>query len=204
MKRLLPIIFLILVSCSTSRLVESYRNPDIDNPKINKILVIGITPKDKTRKRFEKNLVQEFRKRDIQGVASIDFFDPYFTSSKQSEHDLAELEEKLLDLGFNTVLMSRIKSVQDKVSLGQAFKSFSGNFSRDYYQNQALYLDEPDNTKKIYITETALYRLSRNKNKEVIWRARIDLINPKIIDNSINEYIDILISALGTEDLLNK
>ena len=61
-----PFILLIMASCSSTRMVDSWLNNDYANYQPKKVLIVGITDNLTARKIFEQRLKNEFTKRGIQ------------------------------------------------------------------------------------------------------------------------------------------
>jgi hypothetical protein len=73
----------LIVSCSSVELVENWKNPDIDTYSPNKVLLIGMTSNNDSRRQFEKQLQDEYSSRGIESVMSIDFFQGSLISKKK-------------------------------------------------------------------------------------------------------------------------
>lgn len=199
------LLFVLFTSCSSSKLINSFSTETANTYDIKKVLVVGITSQKKARSKFEKKLAAAFRDENIEAVASIKYFDPLFTISEKSEEDLQKLENHLLAEGYNAVILSKIVNIQNKVSISQSYKNLSGNYSdfkEDYYRNQGLYATSESPNSKIYDTETALYSLTKDKSRELLWRGTIDLVNPSSLESSVSNYVRLVVTALRSEGLL--
>ena len=53
------VLLLLLLSCSSTGLIKSWKNPKFENFKPEKILVIGVTPDYEARKAFEFQIITE-------------------------------------------------------------------------------------------------------------------------------------------------
>ncbi|MGC1203694.1 MAG: hypothetical protein WA839_02265, partial [Flavobacteriaceae bacterium] len=73
------ILGLLTVSCSTTELVENWKNPDIDSYNPSKVLLVGMTSNVEARQQFEKQLQDEYASRGIESVMSLELFEPSFT-----------------------------------------------------------------------------------------------------------------------------
>lgn len=196
------IITLLLISCSSSRLLEQWKEPNTTDFTCNKVLVIGITKNEDARRLFESNLTSRLESKGVNTVKSIDFFEQSFTSSKKTEEDLNIIENTLIESGFDAILISKVISSEDKVTFVKAHKYFN-NFKEDYYQNQEIYYSEEyyEET-KIYHTETALYCICKGKERELLWRASIDITNPYKTENTVKCYVNLILQELKNQKLL--
>ena len=202
----LTIIVIILTSCSSSELVEVWKNPDIDSFEANKVLVIGITSDTDARKVFEKKLTASLKKNGVKSEKSIDFFEKSFTNSPKTEKELLAMESKLLEAGFDAILLSKVVAIEDKVTVVNAYRNMDKdfrNFKDDYYQNQSIYYENDYYEEyEIYHAETSLYCICPDKERELIWKGSIDITEPENIKKATGDYIKVLIWALKGQKLL--
>ncbi|WP_299255481.1 hypothetical protein [uncultured Aquimarina sp.] len=199
-------ITVILISCSSSELVEVWKNPDIDSFEANKVLVIGMTSDTDTRKVFEKKLTASLKKNGVTSEKSIDFFEKSFTKSPKTEEELMAIENKLLESGFDAILLSKVVAIEDKVTVVNAYRNMDKdfrNFKDDYYQNQSIYYEDGYYEEyEIYHAETSLYCICPDKKRELIWKGSIDITEPENIKKATGDYIKVLIWALKGQKLL--
>ncbi|MHA7056275.1 hypothetical protein ACWGOQ_0003585 [Aquimarina sp. M1] len=196
----------LLMSCSSSELVEVWKNPDIDTFEANKVLVIGMTADINGRKAFEKKLTSALKKNGVTSIKSLDYFEKSFTKSQKTEEDLLAIEGKLLDAGFDAILVSKVLAVEDKVSVVQAYRNLDKHFKSfkdDYYQNQDIhYKDEYYEEYEVYHAETSLYCICPDRERELIWKGSIDITAPENIKKAVGDYVKVLIWAFKGQNLL--
>ena len=197
----------LIVSCSSVELVENWKNPDIDAYSPNKVLLIGMTSNNDSRRQFEKQLQDEFASRGIESVMSIDFFQTSFISKKNTEEELEQLEKKLINNGFDTILYTKVFGVEDKIEYKEDYDGYDSTyrrFSEDYLKYQDAYYN-PDYYKEytIYHTETSMYCICPTKDRELIWKGYIDIMDPESIHETINDYIQLMVLILEEQKLIN-
>jgi len=108
MKKLSAVFLLLVCSCSSTSLVENWKNPDIVLFDAQKVLIVGMTRNETARVSFESKLKKEFDKRDVEAMRSLDVFDVSFTDSRKTEKELDNVEESLLDKDFDAILFTKI------------------------------------------------------------------------------------------------
>ena len=209
MKRLLLVLMAALVmNCSTTQLVDTWRNPDVPEFSSNKILIVGMAADKKARKRFEKKLKEAYEATGIEAVMSLDFFDAAITTEEKTEEELNVLEKKLIADGFDSILFSKVVGVDDQMAYSSTYKDLDRdyrNFRDDYYTNQDIYYNPEYYVKyKVYHAETSLYCLCPVKDRELIWKGYIDIIDPTSAKKTVDDYVYLVIYALEQEQLLNK
>lgn len=208
MKLIVPIIILYIVvsSCSSSKLVNDWTSSDTSNFEANKVLVIGLAQDLELRKEFEEELTTQLEKHGVAAVRSIDFFEYSFTDELKTEEELNTIETQLLDAGFDAILFSKVIGSEDKVTTAQSVRVLSDtflNFKEDYFESQDIY-----NTRntfeayKIYHAETNLYCICPNKERELLWSGNIDIIENQNRKRSVKDYVKTLISTLEDKQML--
>lgn len=198
---------LLMVSCSTTELVENWKNPDIDTYTPSKVLLVGMTSNRDARLQFESQLKEEYTARNIESVMSLDFFEPAFTSEKKSEEDLNTIEIDLINNGFDTILFTKIIGVEDKIAYRENYDDYDSTyrkFSEDYLRYQdAFYNPDYYEEYTVYHTETSMYCICPTKARELIWKGYIDIIDPESMQETINDYVQLVIVVLEEQQLIN-
>ncbi len=206
MKKLSLLLLIALMGCSSATLVENWKNPDIVIFDANKVLLVGISNDQKARVSFESQLKREFKKRKVEAIRSIDIFDIQFTESERTEKELDEFEQQLLDKDFDAILLTKIIGSESrqrlKKSVSDLYNSQDG-FSEDYRKSQDIYYDDEyydDYT--VYHAETSLYCICLGKERSLIWRGSIDIMDPKDIEKTVDDYIKLVVLAMEEQDLI--
>ncbi len=196
----------LLYSCTSSELVENWKNPDIGTFEAQKVLVIGITQNDNNRKVFEKKLASELKKNGVTAIMSLDFFEKTFTTTPKTEAELMALEEQLTNQGFDAILLSKVVGVEDKVTVVKAYRNLDktfNSFKQDYYENQEIYHDEDYYEEyQVFHAESSLYCICPEKERELIWKGSIDITEPENTKKAVSDYVKVVIWALKGQQLL--
>tara|TARA_R110000868_G_scaffold108051_1_gene295270 strand:+ start:11694 stop:12362 length:669 start_codon:yes stop_codon:yes gene_type:complete len=201
------ILGLLTVSCSTTELVENWKNPDIDSYNPSKVLLVGMTSNVEARQQFEKQLQDEYASRGIESVMSLELFEPSFTTEKKTEAELKTLENKLINDGFDTVLFTKVIGVEDKITYKENYDGYDDTyrkFSEDYLKYQDVFYN-PDYYEEytVYHTETSMYCIWPTKERKLIWKGYIDVMDPASISETVNDYVRLIIVVLEEQKLIN-
>lgn len=206
MKKLILIAFISLMGCSSAEMVENWKNPDIVIFDASKVLLVGISNNEEARVNFESKLQKEFNIRRVEGVRSLDVFDVDFTDSKRTEKDLDALEQSLLDKGFDAILLTKIVGSESRQSFRKSINDLYNSrdgFNEDYRRHQDIYYqDEYYETYTVYNAETSLYCICEGKERSLIWRGSIDILDPDNVEKTIKDYVKLLVIALEEQDLI--
>jgi hypothetical protein len=201
------ILGLLTTSCSTTELVENWKNPDIDSYNPSKILLVGMTSNIEARQKFEKQLQDEYDLRGVKSVKSLELFEPSFTTEKKTEEEFKMLETKLINDGFDTVLFTKVIGVEDKIAYKKNYDGYDNThmrFSDDYLKYQdAFYNPDYYEEYMVYHTETSMYCICPTKDRELIWKGYIDITDPESISKTVNDYVRLVIVVLEEQQLIN-
>ncbi|MRX66187.1 hypothetical protein [Maribacter luteus] len=203
---LFTLVVLLMLGCSSAELVENWKNPDIVIFNANKVLIVGMTYNKDARMEYETKLRDQFEARNVEAMRSIDVFDVDFTSSERSEQELSDVEQQLLDKDFDAILFSKVigvENVEKNRRLLNNLDRYNRGFDEDYLSSQRIYY-EPDEheTFAVYHAETSLYCICPGKERELIWRGSIDILDPVDIEDVIDDYIKLVITAMEDQDLI--
>ena len=206
MKKALIVVVSFLMGCSSTELVDSWKNPEIVIFDASKVLVVGMTSNLKGQEDFETKMKRQFTKRGVEAMRSIDLFDVGFTDSERSEEELDDVEQSLLDKDFDAILFTKILGSEDKQTFRKNMAdldSYYGTFKEDYISHQDIYYDENYYDEyKVYRAETSLYCICVGKERQLIWRGIIDITDPSNIKNTVDDYVKLLVFALEEQDLI--
>lgn len=196
----------LLFGCSSAELINNWKNPDIDSFSPSKILIVGITPNEEARQKFEQQLKQKFQTRDMEAVASYELFNDSLISNKISENDLIKLENRLAEDGFDSILLSKVVGVEDRVAFFNSYnKDIDYGFRDDYYRNQEIYFNKNYYDKfQVYHVESSLYCICLDEERTLIWKGYIDIIDPSSIKETVKDYINLVIFVLEEQNLIGE
>ncbi|MBJ2172884.1 hypothetical protein JBL43_01460 [Aureibaculum sp. A20] len=207
MKNIISILLgFMLVSCSSAELVNNWKNPDIDSFAPAKILIIGMTSNDEARQKFEEKLKQKYQSRGVEAVTSYELFEESLMSYRRSEDDLVMLEDSLIKDGFDSVLLTKVAGVEDRTAFFNKFdKDTNYGFKYDYYNNQEIYFNRNYYDEyKVYHVETSLYCICKTEERTLIWKGYIDIIDPNSINETVKDYINLVLFVLEEQNLIQK
>ncbi|MBT8244457.1 MAG: hypothetical protein HKP48_03710 [Winogradskyella sp.] len=199
---------LMLASCTSVRMIDSWKSKEYDNYQPKKILIIGITENLIARKKFEERLRLEFQNRGIDAVESYDVFTSTFSSSKQSENDIQKEMQRVKNQGFGAVLISAVKGVDQKTnySMDTYFRDYYWRrWGHYYFLYQDVYFVEGYYTDyNVYHIETTLYNLENDSDKSLVWVGAYDIVNPDNISDTVSDYVNAIIKSLENENFIRK
>lgn len=203
---MIGISLLLLIGCSSTRLVSTWKNPDIVLFDAYQVLIVGMVQDDSARMEFESRFADALKNQGVDAMRSIDLFDVEFTSSQRSEQELEEVEQQLLDKGFDAILFTKVVGTENRRTFREHINEVDKmlmRFSTDYLEHQEIYYDpEYYDTFNIYHAETSLYCICVGKEIELVWRGEVDVTEPTNVDKAIDSYVKLVTKSMGEEDVI--
>lgn len=198
----------LFASCSSTRMIDSWKNREYANYQPNKVLIVGITGHLTARKIFEQRLKDKLFNEGIDAVESSVVFEEGFIDSKQTEEQIDLEVERLVNDGYDSILVSAVKGIDNEISYsGNKFLTgyYWHHFGRYYYLYQNVYF-EPGyyNNYKVYHIEASLYNIKTNNGKSLIWVASYNVVDPIDINSTVNDYVKAIVKSLKKESLISK
>jgi hypothetical protein len=198
---------LALASCSSTRYVDSWKNEALSSEfKPGKILVMAITENLTARSIFEGQLQSALKENGLQAAVSYGVVDNAFTQSKKSESEIAELVEDLSSKGYDAVIISSVRGIENKLQYSPGYGNihyYWGRFGRYYYVYQDIYV-HPEYTGEyqVYHAETAIYNLGDTNENELVWVGSFDISSPISIRKTVDDYVQSLMRILEKDGLV--
>ena len=195
----------LLGACSSTRLVSEWKNPDIQLFRAEKVLVLGITPDTTSRIMFEERLVESLLAKDVDAVSSMTT-----TMGRELDDDfdltrLKELEKNWAAQGFDAVLVSKITGQENRKSVVQSARGFMDEFQNfsDYYDSsREVYARPSSDSYQVFNAESSVFCICPGQTRNLVWRGRIDIIDPNRGNRSIKDYVRTLIQAMAEQNIL--
>lgn len=199
-------LLILFSSCSSSRVVEQYANPEISDFVPQKILVIGLTPDGGLQRQFEYSMVLALQGQNVIAVKSVDLFGEPFKISQDIENDWENFQSELLKAGFDSVLLSKITGQESRVTVAQSYRNLVRTFEplNTYYkENHTVSESGQLEDYPVLNTESSLYCLCPDRENDLVWRGHIDIENAPDSQKTIRDYVKIIIRTFKQNHFLN-
>ena len=194
------------MGCASTMLTSSWKSEEYATYRPKNILIVGVTQNTIARMKYEERLKNEFNKLGLNASQSSLIFEESFKGSKQTEEDIDQQVNKLLDRGYETILISAVRGVDERVSYSEGIpRAYWGvwRFGRRYYLYQDVYFEPGYYTKyKVYHIETSIYDIKSETEKSLVWVGSYDLVNPNDVDYSVNRYVNAVVRSLEDEGMI--
>jgi hypothetical protein len=192
------LLIMLLVSCTSTEIVSSWREPDkhIHMNELNKVLVIALIENETNRYKAEHQIVKYL---DGKGFVSHEYLDDNFNRKNETE-----IMNKIREDGFDGIVLMRLIDV-DKESVyvpsetiyyPDNYQNFGGFYQTQYYRyrTSGYYM-----TTKTYILETIVFSLKENK---IIWTGVTETFEPEGIKKMTNEISKVIYKQMVKEGFI--
>lgn len=199
MKKLfLPILFLIF-SCSSTKIISSWSEPNkqIKISNLNKVLVIAKFKTETSNRKAEDNMVEYIG--EI-GIPSYNYLKSNFNIE-----NIDGIRTKIKKDGFDGVVTMRLIDVeQEQITQRDNSNRYPTNyrdFNNYFYDSQMSY-ENPNYyvTTKVYTIETNVYSIKANK---IIWTALTETTDPKGVEKMTSEIAKVVYKQMLKEGFVN-
>ncbi|WP_339875400.1 hypothetical protein [Olleya marilimosa] len=205
-KGLLILLLTALYACDSTQLRDRWISPDASDYTLQKVFIVGLTNNEVAKAKFEKKLQKQLIERGVEASISLDKFDADFLESKKTDDELNALEHQLIQEGFDAVIFTKVAGIKNKIQYKKDYSNFDKNhkkFNEDFlmYQDQVF---NPDAYQEyqVYNAETSVYCLCPTKDRTLIWKGYIDIVDPENIDQTVNDYSKLLILVLENDGII--
>ncbi|WP_121665401.1 hypothetical protein [Mesonia aquimarina] len=186
------LIFVLISSCKATKETNTWRKPDSEKIKFNKVLVIGMSNDVDVRTTFEHHLSKSLNKKGINAKSSLDFFGDELLNIPTSLEAWQPLIKQLKSNGIDAVLVTKVIAVEGKDSksgIVRHYNNFFASFEEDVMKNKNLYSEE-EGLKDFYIHQVAssLYCLCEQELEEdLIWKNTIEIKQAFDAEHTVEE-----------------
>lgn len=201
-------ISLFVVSCSTVKVTDSWRDTKSSDIKDKEIMIVSLTDNEVNRHRFEKDLVSKMNANGFLSFESYVKFPEMNPTKKVENKDVYKLKRKLKSNGVDLVVISAIKEIKEYSETNTTGTSYGmpyyyghlryGGFHRYY---GTIYMDMGNSNsittiKKKYKLETVIYDLSKPKDKELIAVISTEIDDPQKLTKISKDFSNKIVKEL--------
>ena len=162
------------------------------------MFVIAVSSNPGIRRTFEDEFVAKLKATGVNAVPSY----RYIPEDGQAAE--ARLTEAVKQAGADAAFITRLVRVEKKTEVTPGFYQPAPAVTFGFYPGYSAawlgYYDPPTIYQcDIYISETSLYDLTKN---QLVWSGTVQTVDPSDIDKEIKRYVDTVIEALKSKNLL--
>lgn len=221
MNKLKLILFLLiglaLNSCSSVKVVDSWKAPTVEGFQDNTILVVARTANQEAREAFEREITNKLLARGFNATPSYTKFPTLRPDDKFTDERKEEIKGLLQKEGFNGVVLSVLKDYQERTrTIGEGAHEAGVNYGyRDwptyvgggfytYYAHPLSYSTEYVDvaaaevtiTSRLYVLETVAYDLEQTEKNQLVALINAAVENPATAKEMANNYANAIAKRL--------
>lgn len=197
MKILSILLLLLMISCSSTKIISSWREPNkvITNESLKKVLVVAIFDNDISSHNAEDQMVAYLNGK---GVESYNYFKPSFDKKNEEV-----IRTKIKKDGFDGAVTMRLIDVdkekiyttRDIEFFPDFYLTFSGYYYRSWYSTPGYYIET-----KTFTVETNVYSIKMNK---IIWSGITKTTNPDGLKRMTSQIAKVVYKQMLKEGFVN-
>tara|TARA_B100000809_G_scaffold266804_1_gene331760 strand:- start:2641 stop:3306 length:666 start_codon:yes stop_codon:yes gene_type:complete len=203
---------LLLSSCSSVKVLDSWQGDNLSSVEGKEILVIARTDNQQARIAFEEAMANDLRKAGMKATESYLKFSNHNPDEKMAEGTMKALIEKE---GFQGVIMSVVKDYNESLVTEESggyyaggttyyggYPGYYGGFYGYYnsprsYSTYGNYVPSSSTTRvsKSYIVETLVYNLDEAEGKQLIGVVTSQIIDPSSVIKTAKDYSKLIFNS---------
>lgn len=185
-KTLIVFIALIAISCSSTKIIGKWKDPNLATKQYGHIMVTALTPNVVAKGNFEERMAEILVARKVKAKGAGGVFNP---EMKITDELKAQISQKLEAEGFDGLLTFALISTTDETTYVPGTTTYAPYASPYYgsyygyygYYGAQVYSPGYYVNDKIYTVEAVLYDV---KTEKMVWAARSETVSPTSLDRS--------------------
>ena len=192
-----------LCSCASASLVDTWRNPNLRAPRLQKVLVVSITKKDANRRVYEDMLASELSRRGVQAVAG------YTLIAGGALPDWDVLDRSVKKAGAQAVLTVQTIKVEQQTTVQPGYvTTYPGYWYPPafptwdlpgYYGSMAHYGPAYVTTYDVATMQVNLFDAGSGK---LLWAGTVESSEPENVTAVGRDLARIVVKSLAKEGLI--
>lgn len=206
---------LVFGGCSSVKVLNSWKADDTESIMDNNFLVIARTADTQARIAFENEIVKQLTEKGIKATASFTKFPKLNPDQEMTDDRKNEIITILENEGFNAVVLTVVKEVENLTKTTQEGGYYSGGnyygyYPRYYggfygyyhnpmsYSTLGNYVPETYTTvnSKNYVLETVIYNLDEKEENQLVAVVTSKIEDPESASKTAAQYVKAITKSL--------
>jgi hypothetical protein len=201
----LAMLVALLTSCSTTKIIGSWKNADIGDKKYNKIMIAALTADAVAKGNVEEAMAERLVARGVNAKGAGGVFNPEMEITDEKKHEIAS---NLKSQGFEGLLTFALVSEDEQTKYVPGTTYTYAPYSYGYYGSYWGYYGyyapqvyEPGyyTTSTVYLVEAVLYDIETEK---MVWAARSETTDPSSLDKFAHDFTSSIAYQLQKDGML--
>ncbi|QCX00634.1 hypothetical protein FGM00_11155 [Aggregatimonas sangjinii] len=184
----------ILLSCSSTKLMDSWKAQNFDSLANSKILVISESPESEVRKSYEIAIASKLRAQKLDAIES----HIQFPSLKEANtpEERAQTVQMFKNAGISGIILTSLKQTIETQNGSMASQTGIPEDYRDkasFGPNVGSSDVNPVSTSKTYVLEALTYNLTLEEDKQLVNVCLVDVTDPDAPDKIEKTFTKIIV-----------
>ncbi len=176
-------VFLVLSSCASTKLMDSWKSQSFDSLSNSKILVISESPETEVRKSYETAIATKLRGQNLDAIESHIQF-PSLKEANTTE-EVAQTVQMFKDAGISGIILTSLKQTIETQNGSMASQT---GIPASYRDKASFGPNSSDSdvpivsTSKTYVLEALTYDLTLAEGEQLVNVCLVDVTDPQAAD----------------------
>lgn len=186
-------IFMLLWSCTSTKLMDSWKSNNFKSLATAKILVISKTPQANVRKSFETSIANKLRSKNVDAIESHIKFPSLQEANTIEEQN--KIVQQFEEAGITAIILTSLKQTIEtqKGNLGSQANIPMGYEDKRSFNSDAISTETvPGSNSKTYVLEALTYNLILEKDDQLVNVCLVDVTDPDSEDKILKSFTKII------------
>ena len=201
-----------LVSCSTVKVADTWREVDTIKMQNKSILVVSKTENKTVRERFESDLASQFQDNGYQANESFNQFADLTPVKEGNIAELKKLGESVKAKGYDVVVLTVLRDIEEYTKTETTATTYTVQSYPVYYHRRGYYrsfyrgfgtiyvegapYETITSTNRKYILETYVYDLTLPEDNQLLSIVTSEVDNPETLGKTSKDFSKKLANVL--------
>ena len=193
--------FSVVAACSSTKLVESWSEPEFTDKPFKKILILAVMQDDLQRRSFEGKFAERITLDGVEGVPGNTLM-----SNPEDYDEKSEIRQAVMQSGADAVLIATLVKVKKEERYVPPRVDYIpsygyGHGMYDYWGRsyQSVYSPGYTTVDTIVKLETSVFSVD---TENMVWSGRTESFNPKSSEKVVQENADVIAADMKKAGLI--
>jgi hypothetical protein len=179
----------LVTSCATTSLTSVWKDDSYKGGPLKKVLVVGVFQDEEAKNFFEDEFVRRLTAKGVHAIPG------YSVLPQDSTLDRKGMDEKMKELGIDSVLVTRLVDVRDAPN----YVTYPTRVDTQFFDYYVMCCQTMVSPGYFVIMETKIFE---SKHDNPIWSALSESSLDRSLENTLNSFIPVIIRNLQARNLI--
>lgn len=184
-------IIILFSSCTSTKLMDSWKSDNFKSLATAKILVISKTPQADVRKSFEASIANKLRSKNLDAIESHIKFPSLQEANTIEEQN--KIVKQFEEAGITAIILTSLKQTIETQNGGAQSVIPKGYEDKRSFNSDAISTETaPVSNSKTYVLEAITYNLILEKDDQLVNVCLVDVTDPDSEDKILKTFTKII------------